>query len=158
MGWQIDLFRIPPGLDPHLVRDVEYGEVSSDLYATPSTSDETDAWIYRVLALLEEVAPGLKLVDEPDAASFDKAGHVVHARAWQPDGRLLVNIYPGSVDVRIQRGRLHEEYEGQDFYALWDACRVLAQRGECAVFPQYDDDPTDMTMDREEARRELDWA
>jgi hypothetical protein len=107
MGWQIDLFRIPPGLDPRLVRDVQYGEVTSDLYTVPPPSEETDAWIYRVLALLEEVTPGLKLVDEPDASSFDQAGHIVHVRAWQPDDRLLVNIYPGSVDVRIQRGRLH---------------------------------------------------
>lgn len=158
MSWQIDLFRVPPGVDPRVVRDVEYGWDTSDVYSTPRASDDTDAWIYRVLALLEEVAPGLKLLDAPDwaGASFDKRGHIRHVRAWQPDGPLLVDIYPGAANVTIQRGRA-EAHDGEHFIALWDACKALAERAECAVFPQYEDDPTDMTMDREQARRELDW-
>ena len=40
----------------------------------------------------------------------------------------------------------------------WQCCKVLTEQADCAVFSQYDDDPTDMTMDLETARRDCNWA
>ncbi len=160
MSWQIDLFRVPPGVDPRVVRDVQYGDAPSDDYAVPAASAETDAWIRHALGLLERVAPGLKLADasDGDSVSFDDDGHIEHVCAWQPDGPLLVNLYPGCADVRISRGHA-ETRDGEHFEALWRACKILAEEAECAVFPQYDDEPVDTSYDVDEARRIYDdWA
>ena len=160
MGWQIDLFQVPPGADQRVVRDVQYDWAEHDEYSIPPASDETDRWIEHVVGLLETVAPGLKILDDDDGTpmlSRDRRGHLTYVRVWQPDGPLLSNVYPECLDVRIKRGYA-ESYDGENFDALWDACKVLAEHAECAVFPEYDDDSTDMTMDRDEARRELHWA
>ena len=160
MGWQIDLFRVPDGVDPHVVRDVQYGWEEHDGYAVPDAGDDTDRWIRHVIELLETVAPDLKLVIEHDGepmVSFSRGRHIEHVRLWQTEGRLIVNAYPGTVDLRVNFWN-GEAYDGATFDALWASCRLLAERAECAVFPQYDDDPVDMTMDPKEARRVHNWA
>ena len=161
MSWQIDLFRVAPGQDPCKVRDVQYGWEEHDGYAVDArASAVTDRWIERVIELLESVAPGLKIVDEDGApvVSFDQRGHVDHVRVWQPDGPLIANVYPYTVDVRVNT-LASRIADGEYFEALWRACKVLAEHAECAVFPQYDDEPVDTTLDLEHARQVYDdWV
>ena len=104
MGWQIDLFRIRPGQDPCKVRDVQYDWEQHDGYVVvDSASAETDAWIKHAMELLESVSPGFKLVEEDGELSlrFDDHGHILHVRIWQPDGPLIVNLYPDCADLRV---------------------------------------------------------
>jgi len=71
---------------------------------------------------------------------------------------LIANVYPGAVDVRVNLGHA-ESHEGEYFEVLWRACTALAEHAECAVFPQYDDDPVDTTLELEQARLVYDdWA
>jgi hypothetical protein len=161
VSWQIDLFRVAPGQDPRKVRDMQYEWEEHEGYALDDVrSDATDRWIERVIELLESVAPGLKIVDENDApvVSFDHHGHVQHVRIWQPEGPLIANVYPHAVDLRVNLGHA-ESHPGEYFEVLWRACVGLAEQAECAVFPQYDDDPVDTTLELEQARAVYDdWA
>jgi hypothetical protein len=160
MGWQIDLFRVPPGQDPCKVRDVQYDWEQHDGYVfVDSASAETDRWIKRVMELLESVSPGFKLLEEDGelSLSFDDHGHLEHVGIWQPEGPLIADLYPDSLDLRVNPGHA-EQYDGEAFDHLWAACRILANEADCAVFAQYDDDPVDMTLDAKEARRVHHWA
>jgi hypothetical protein len=160
MGWQIDLFRVRPGQNPCKVRDVQYDWEQHDGYTiVDGASAGTDRWIKLAMELLESVSPGFKLVEEDGelSLSFDDYRHIEHARIWQPEGFLIANLYPDCVDLRVNTWH-PQEHDGECFEQLWIACKVLAEQAECAVFPQYDDDPVDMTIDPREARRVHHWA
>jgi hypothetical protein len=161
MSWEIDLFRIRPGQDPCKVRDVQYDWEQHDGYVIVDTATaETDDWIKRALELLESVSPGFKLAKEHDgelALNFDTHRHIRHVRIWQPEGPLIANLYPDFASLRVNTWA-PKAYDGEWFDHLWAACRILAEEADCAVFPQYDDDPVDMTLDPKEARRVHHWA
>ncbi len=161
MGWQIDLFRIRPGQDPRKVRDVQYDWDQHDGYpVVDHATADTDRWIKRAMELLESVSPGFRLAKDQHGELllwFDGRGQILNVRIWQPDGPLIVNLYPDFVDLRINPGH-PEQYDGEAFDHLWAACRILAEQADCAVFPQYDDDPVDTTLDPKEARRVHHWA
>jgi hypothetical protein len=152
MSWKIDLFRVAPGQDPRKVRDVQYAWEEHDGYVVDDPSDATDRWIEHVVALLEEVSPGLKLVEEhgEPVVSFED-GHITHLRLWHPEGPLIADVYAHCADVRVNLGHA-ESYDGEYFEVLWHAGRILAERAGCAAFPQYDDDPVDTSLDLETAR------
>lgn len=159
VGREIDRFRVRRGQDACKVRDVQYEWAQHDGYVVAAPSAATDRWIYHALQLVESVAPGCKITaadGDPDV-SLDPSGHILHVQIRQPDGPLIVNLHPECADVRLEPSDAGR-YDGASFTALWRVCRVLAHGAECAVFPQYDDDPADMTMSEAQARAELGWA
>ena len=153
MSWQIDLFYVAPGQDPCKVRDVQYDWEQHSGYEDAGQSDDSDRWIAHVLALIDGLGLGIAEFERTD-----EGGHVMHVGLIQPDGpQIRVSVYPWTVDVRAA-SLGQERYDGEGFAALWQVCKVLAEQAGCAVFPEYDDDPTDMTMDAETARELDPWA
>lgn len=154
MGWQIDLFRVLPGQDPCKVRDVQYEWEEHAGYEVGEPCAESDAWIAHVLGLLQTTEPAFEEVGE---RTVGDGGHVSHVGLVQPTGPCIVNVYPDVVDVRGKWGYA-DRYDGELFEQLWRCCRLLADEAGCAVFPQYDDEPTDMSLDVARARKEHFWA
>ena len=154
MGWQIDMFRVLPGQDPCKVRDVQYAWEEHAGYEVGEPRAESDEWIAHVLALLQAHEPAF---EEDGERTVVDGGHVMHVGLVQPAGSCIVNVYPDAVDVRGKWGYA-DRYDGELFEHLWKCCRLLANEAGCAVFPNFDDDPTDMSLDIALARTIHFWA
>ena len=148
------MFRVLPGQDPCKVRDVQYAWEEHAGYEIGEPRAESDEWIAHVLELLTTHEPAF---EEDGERMLVDGGHVMNVCLVQPDGSCIANVYPDAVDVRGKWGYA-DRYDGELFEHLWQCCRLLADEAGCAVFPNFDDDPTDMSLDLALARTMHFWA
>ena len=116
-------------------------------------SDETDAWIERIVELLRAENPRLEIIDD----QRDDAGHRRWVTLDDEDGPVVIYVYRDEVQLEPGRGYQNpEDQPGAGFHVMWRYCQLLAGEGCIAYDPDYDEH-VNLDLDEDEARGVYNW-